>query len=159
MRRQPARDALQRVTRGHLRLPPLVDVPADSYASLPTYAHAFGLQALEARAIDRFERQTVLEPSLADRFEGTGGLERLVPFPVGTEALEADGARGRFSGSPHATRPAQRFRASAFKLAAGQRNPLVINGFVQCNRHVSPSFINSLRMAVTGEVTTNQGFQ
>jgi len=136
-RRQSARDPLQRVTRSNLRFATLVDVPADSDARLTPHAYALGFQTREARAIDRFERQAVLKPGFTGRFESPGGFEGLVPFSVRAEALEADDARGRSGGFPHAAWPAEHFWASAFKLATGKRNPLVINRFVQCDRHAS----------------------
>jgi hypothetical protein len=136
-RRQPARDALQRMTRGNLRLSARVDVPADSHARLPSNADPFGFQTRETRTVDWLERQAVLEPRLAGRFERPRGLDGFVALSVRPEALETDGASGRSGGFPHPTRATERFWASAFELATWQRNPLVINRFVQSDRHAS----------------------
>jgi len=136
-RRQSTSDALQRVPRGDLRLPPLVDVQPDPNTRLSPYGGTFSLELLQTRKIDRLEGQPVLESRFADRFEFAGRFDSLFTFPVGPKALEADGARWRSGRFPDAARAAQGFWASAFQLAAREGNPLVINRLVRCDRHSS----------------------
>src|SRR3954468_24262491 len=136
-RRQFTRDTLQYVPRGDLCLSPLVDVQPDPRTRLGPHDRTLGLEALQTRKIDRFERQPVLESRFADRFEFAGRFNSLFPFAVGAKALEADGARWRSGSFPDAARAAQRFWASALQLAAREGNPLIINRFVRCDCHSS----------------------
>jgi len=66
---QTGGDALERVTRGDLRLPPSVRETADADASLPPNRDAFGFQPFEARDIDWFKRQAVLKSGFARSLE------------------------------------------------------------------------------------------
>jgi hypothetical protein len=56
------RETLQRVTRGDLRLPPLVDVTAGAGVLGVTSLRTFGFEPAEADSIDRLERQGLLKP-------------------------------------------------------------------------------------------------
>ena len=56
------RETLQRVTRGDLRLPPLVDVAADAGVLGLTSLRTFDFEPAEANSIDRLERQGILKP-------------------------------------------------------------------------------------------------
>ena len=56
------RKTLQRVTRGDLRLPPLVDVAADAGVLRLTSFRTFNFEPAETGSIDRLERQGILKP-------------------------------------------------------------------------------------------------
>ncbi len=58
---QAGAELLQRMTRGNLRMTPLVHEPADADAQLPLRGRALGFQPFEPRPVDGFKRQPELK--------------------------------------------------------------------------------------------------
>ncbi|PYQ69060.1 MAG: hypothetical protein DMG01_29770 [Acidobacteria bacterium] len=86
-------DLLQRIARGDLSLPPLVDARTGRRRERgPARGGAVGLQHFQARTIERLERQLELEPRLGRGVERAGSGDCFLPVEFSAVATEAQRA-------------------------------------------------------------------
>jgi hypothetical protein len=128
-------DRLKHVTRGYLRVTPLVDVRPDAVHGGDAGVGARGFEGVEAEAIDRLERKLVLKTRLRAGIELARRCDPALAIQVRAVTLETQGAGWagwtgwagwNFSREVLATSRAQRLRASAFQLPAWKANPLIL---------------------------------
>jgi hypothetical protein len=135
---------LKRVTRGHLRVAPFVDVRADALHGRDAGVGARGFEAVEANSMDRLERKLVLKTRLGAGIELTRRRDPALAIQVRAVTLETQEAgRAGWDSSLEvlATSRAERLRSSAFQLAAWKANPFILCELTvflchdsQCNR-------------------------
>jgi hypothetical protein len=83
---------LKRVTRGYLRVAPLVDVGADAVHGRDAGVGARGFEAVETEAIDWLERQLVLKTRLGAGIELARRRDSALAIQIRAVTLETQGA-------------------------------------------------------------------